>query len=106
MTRDEVNTWLEDNFESVIEDEDIILFDGLEDAFMGLAERFEPIVTEDGDKGGTHRHFAVYDYDKIVEGLVADGMDVDDAREHIEFNVIGAYVGESTPAILYRMEGT
>jgi len=55
-------------------------------AIIGLARRFgiEPVVA--------------YSVDKILEILVErDGMTLDDAREHFEYNIIGAWVGEGTP---------
>ena len=102
MTRDEINEWL---VEHGHEDETILLMDGLDEAFLGLATRFEPIAYQDEDglariKGGTHRTFAVYDYDKIIASLVADGMDEDEAEEFYGFNIEGAYAGETTPAIM------
>jgi hypothetical protein len=33
-----------------------------------------------------------------------DGMSSDEAIEYMEFNVIGAYVGELTPAFIYETE--
>ena len=92
MRRDEIVAFVEEK----APDADIILFDGLEAAFVGIAERFEP--------DGHHRVFAVYDYERMVEDLVADGSDYDEAVEYIDFNVIGLYAGETTPAILYRHE--
>jgi hypothetical protein len=95
--------------ENTLQDEEIILFDGLEDAFLGVATRFEPIEVSNTEfgftetRGGTHRNFAVYSYEKIIEGLVADGMDYTDAQEYFSFNIEGAYVGETTPAILYEV---
>lgn len=44
---------------------------------------------------------AIYDYDKCIEVLMKD-MDREDAEEYFDFNVIGAWVGESTPVFLYR----
>jgi len=91
-------------------DEEIVLFDGLEEAFLGIATRSEPIMTMDTEErrmvpsGGTHRYFAVYSYSKIMERLTDNGMDSDEAEEYISFNVEGAYVGESTPAILHDEE--
>lgn len=111
MTRDEIVDFIGASFP----DEEVVLFDGLEDAFIGIAERFEPVSVvrvggpEDGlvsekTEGGVHRLFAVYDYDKMVEILAVDGSDVDEAIEYIAFNVIGLYAGPNTPAILYRKE--
>jgi len=107
VTRDEIESLIE---EMGLEDEGIILFDGMDEAFMGIAERFEPvadrIVHDDGsvivnEVGGTHRYFAVYSYEKMVEILTADGdLTDEDAREYLEFNTVGLYAGPNTPAIM------
>lgn len=102
MTRDEINEWLA---ERGSDDEKILLMDGLDEAFVGLATRFEPIAYLDEDgleriRGGTHRTFAVYDYDRIIASLMADGMDEDEAEEFYGFNIEGSYAGETTPAIM------
>jgi hypothetical protein len=102
MTLEQIKAYVDENFP----EGEITLFTGLEDAFMGIAVRFEPISVEDaggdlvGTRGATHRHFAVYSYSKIMEGLVKDGMDHDDAAEHVSYNIMGAFGGVSTPAIL------
>ena len=36
--------------------------------------------------------------------LRRQGMDADDAYEWFQFNVIGAYLGESTPMFLFRVK--
>lgn len=95
MTRDEIVAQIEDRIGE--EGEELVLFDGMEDAFIGLAERFEP--------DGNHRFFAVYSYRKMVEILMADGdMDDTDAMEYLEFNTVGLYAGPNTPAIMRDME--
>ena len=43
----------------------------------------------------------VYDGEQIRENLMRDGMTSEDAREYIEFNIEGAYVGQSTPVIVW-----
>jgi hypothetical protein len=44
----------------------------------------------------------VYDAEVIRNTLVKrDAMDFDDAREYIEFNIEGAYVGEGTPVLVW-----
>ena len=113
MTRDEIVEFIEDQG---LGDEEIILFDGLEAAFVGIATRFEPVyeavVNEQHEtletrvKGGTHRYYAVYDHDRIIRGHVEDGMTWEEAEEYHSFNTEGAYVGETTPAILYSVEST
>jgi hypothetical protein len=46
---------------------------------------------------------AVYDVDKIIEILMKDGMDCEDALEYFDYNVAGAYVGEQTPIFMHMM---
>lgn len=38
-----------------------------------------------------------YDRSRIIDILVADGMDHEDAEVYFEFNIGGAYVGPTTP---------
>lgn len=85
MTRDEIVDHIND---MGLEDEEIVLFDGMEDAFLGIAERFE-------DHG--HVYFAVYSYEKMV--TIMDTTE-EDAVDYLEFNVVGLYAGPGTPAIL------
>ena len=68
------------------EDETVLLADGFEDAFMGVARQFG-------------RPFAVYSYRKCIEILSKD-MTEEEAEEYFSFNVEGAWVGESTPAFI------
>jgi len=108
MNRDEINELIIG--EMGLEDEGIVLFDGMDEAFMGIAERFEPMtvrtVPDRGDvteveAGGTHRYFAVYSYTKMVNALMADGeLGDEEAQEYLEFNTVGLYAGPNTPAIM------
>lgn len=41
-----------------------------------------------------------YDRDLVIEVLMKDGMDRDEAEEFFSFNIEGAYVGEATPMFL------
>jgi hypothetical protein len=43
----------------------------------------------------------VYDAEKIRASLMKDGMDSDEAREYIEFNIEGAYMGPDTPILVW-----
>ncbi len=64
-----------------------LLADGFEDALIGTMRRFNvgPI--------------ALYDYDKCIKILMGrDGMSYEEAVEFFEFNTIGAWVGDGTPA--------
>lgn len=70
------------------DDENVLLADGFEDAFLGIGRKF----------GDPH---AVYDRDKCIEILMKD-MSLEEAEEYFSFNVEGAYVGEQTPIFLER----
>lgn len=82
-TREQISDYFEEM------DESVLLMDGFEDAFIGYSQRInDPIL-------------AVYSYDKMVDVLMSrDGMDYDEATEYIDFNCVGAYVGEQTPIIV------
>lgn len=65
---------------------DALLADGLEDAFLGYTLNHH------------HATVAVYDYEKCIAVLVErDGMDAEGADEYLQFNTLGAYVGENGP---------
>ena len=40
---------------------------------------------------------AVYDIQRMIEVLVNEGMDHDDAVEFLEYNVVSAHLGDKTP---------
>ena len=68
-------------------DENILLADGFEDAFIGYIERAGlPTV-------------ACYNKTKCLKILTKD-MDTEEAEEFFYFNVLGAFVGEYTPCFL------
>jgi hypothetical protein len=48
------------------------------------------------------RSVVCYEFDKLVEHFVAQGMSEEEAIEWIDFNILGSYVGEDTPMLLYR----
>jgi hypothetical protein len=73
--------------------ESLLLADGFEDAFIGVAQRF-----------GWDEPVALYDYERCIRTLVTrDGMDREGAEEFFQFNVIGAWVGEQTPIYVTGM---
>lgn len=66
--------------------------DGFDAALIGVANRFGmPVV-------------AAYDYDKYIGLLVKGGCTPDEAAEYFDFNVIGAWVGDTTPVFIRRLE--
>ena len=72
--------------------EECILYDGYDDALIGVCHRFgrEPI--------------AIYDMDKCLETLMDEGIDYETASDHFWTNTMGAWNGDYTPAFLKRFQ--
>ena len=67
-----------------LEENECLLADGFDSALIGITSGINPV--------------AVYDINQMLTILVKrEKMNVVDALEHLDFNVIGAYVGEKTP---------
>ena len=65
--------------------------DGFEDALIGYGTQF-------------NKDLAIYDYEKCVVVLMKrDGMTDEEAREYMEYNVCGAYIGKNTPVFLREL---
>ena len=81
------------NIVSYETDEEIMLMDGFEDAFIGFSRRCgQPTL-------------ATYSWKEMIRVLVeSEGMDEEEAVEYIEYNCAGAWMGELTPVILYEHE--
>lgn len=67
--------------------EEMLFADGFENALIGYVERFgQPPL-------------ALYDRRKcILILMVHDGMSGEEAENYFEFNTLGAWMGENTPA--------
>ena len=71
---------------------------GHDDAILGPAM----IWGMDKKGGGIRTNVLVYDAEAIRATLIhRDGMDPDEAREYIEFNIEGAYMGPDTPILVW-----
>ena len=68
------------------EDENFLLADGFDDAFVGIGRQFG-------------RPIAIYDKLKCIDILQED-MSYDEAEEYFRYNVEGSWVGENTPIFL------
>tara|TARA_R110000868_G_scaffold229989_3_gene483120 strand:- start:599 stop:859 length:261 start_codon:yes stop_codon:yes gene_type:complete len=66
-------------------DDTFVIADGLDDAIIGVDDNNLKIV---------------YDIDEVINILIINGMDVDEAIEHYEYNIAGSYVGENTPSFI------
>ena len=70
----------------------MLLADGLEEAFIGVVHRF-----------GFSEPVAAYDREKCIEILMRDGGNRQEAEDHFEYNIIGAWVGDQTPVFIERL---
>ena len=43
----------------------------------------------------------IYDYDKLVTHFCSQGMTYCEAEEWVQVNIVGAWVGEGTPGVLF-----
>jgi hypothetical protein len=70
----------------------MIKYNGYDEAIIGPA-----LVWRDQQRVDV----LVYDAEKIREILMRDGMDAEEAREFIEFNIEGGYIGIETPVLVW-----
>ena len=69
----------------------MLKWDGFDNAIIGVGGRCntDPMI--------------VYDYDKMVKVLVTrDDMSYEEAEEYIDFNIVGAWIGDTTPIIVTK----
>ena len=75
----------------------MIKYDDFADAIIGPAMVW--------GQDGSLNDVLVYDGEKIREILMKrDGMPFEDAREFIEFNLEGAYLGPGTPVVVWPQD--
>lgn len=77
----------------LLEEEESLTADGFDECIIGAGSRCgQPTL-------------AVYSVQKIIETLVErDGMTYEDAVEHFNFNIVGAWVGPKTPIFVEMIE--
>jgi hypothetical protein len=76
---------------SLSEAQPTLFADGFEEALLGIGIHFS-------------KHVAIYSYSRCISILMdRDGMTEEEADEYMDFNVLGAYVGEYTP--IFLMDG-
>ena len=69
----------------------MLKWDGFDSAVIGVGER------------NNTDSMIVYDYDKMVKVLVTrDDMSYEEAEEYIDFNIVGAWIGDTTPIIVTK----
>lgn len=82
--------WLK-NFDPEI----LVLDEKYDDALVGVAEGWS-------ERRLIHR--AVYDLKKLMDILVNEVGDEEEAQEHYEFNIAGAYMGPYSPLFWSKLE--
>jgi hypothetical protein len=65
----------------------LLVMDGFDDCIVGICHRFND-------------SFVVYDRQKVIAKLMADGMSEEEAVEFHDFNQLGAWNGEHTPGFI------
>ncbi len=73
----------------------MIKYDHYDEAIIGPA-----LIWRDQQRVGV----LVYDAEKIREILMRDGMDAEEARGFIEFNIEGGYLGIDTPVLVWPQD--
>lgn len=73
-----------------LEDGEAVTWDGCDAAIVGIVERCgqPPLVC--------------YDYELLVQCFVDEETDLEGATEWVDYNIVGAWVGDGTPVILHR----
>jgi hypothetical protein len=78
-------------------DEEALFADGWDDCIIGTSDSWCP--------GGNRPFRVVYDAQKIIDKMMReDGASHEEAVEHFEFNIAGAYVGPRTPIYVWPLE--
>lgn len=71
------------------QDPELLFADGFDSAILGVIER------------PGQDPFVVYDARRCIRILMSEGMNREEATEHFEFNVEGAWVGDRTPGFVW-----
>ncbi len=84
---------MQENIDQLVEaNPEALLADGFDAAYIGHVSAMNSTTV------------AVYDARRCVEVLENRGMTYDEALEFFDFNVAGAYVGESTPLYVWTVD--
>lgn len=85
---------LRKKIEEEFADTEILLADGFDKAIVGIVV---------GSAGNGYHDQVLYDYQKCIDILVSrDSMTSDEAAEFLEYNTLGAYVGDNTPLFMVK----
>lgn len=84
------NAIIEQELQRLGKEENILLADGLESAFIGIGRQFGHPV-------------AIYSKKKAIRAIRSSSMprmSEEDAEEYFQYNIAQAFVGDNTPAFL------
>ena len=79
--------------------DDIVDIAGNDELLFMDPERFDAAIIGVTERMGQLPTIC-YNKNKVLEILMEDGMDYDEAIEYYEYNVVGAWMGEQTPTFL------
>lgn len=72
---------------------------GLEDSIVFDSPDYDTAII-----GYTSDGRIVYDYERMVESLITrEGWTEEEAREWIDYNTLGAYLGPGTPVVMFPL---
>ena len=74
------------------DDQEILKIDDYDDCVIGIGQTWHGNMLVDR---------LIYDGEKMLDKMVENGMDREGALEYMDFNILSAYVGESTPIVLW-----
>lgn len=83
MTKEDISEYVDDG---------ALTLDGFDSAILGIAVK------------PCQNTVVAYDFDLMVEQCIKDGMSDDEAIEYIDYNIVGAYMGEGTPIIVRKLD--
>ena len=72
----------------MVGDDELMFMDGFDDCIAGIVY------------GCNQQTVVCYDVDRVLKKLENDGMTHEEAREYMDFNQVGAYMGDRTPLFL------
>ena len=81
------------NLDALLEsgaEQNLLKYDGCDQAIIGIGYRCgqQPLY--------------IYDYGALVAVFEQQGMTFDEAEEWVDYNIVGGWIGEGTPIVMYN----
>ena len=74
------------------DDQELLRIEDYDDCVIGIGQTWHGNMLVDR---------LIYDGEKMLDKMVDNGMDREDALEYMDFNILAAYMGDSTPIVLW-----